>query len=87
LGLKNSKGQTVYEIAKTYGHLPKHYSEKNITLEDILKEAVKRNAVYQVQYADYGPNKWTVPFVLTQELANMLLEDFSVRKVRLEFEF
>ena len=56
-------------------------------MEDILKEAVRRNTIYQIQYADYSPDTWTAPSLLTKDRMEEILVDFSVRKVRLEFEF
>ena len=55
-------------------------------MEDILRDAVKRKATYQVQFADYDLNTWTVPVELTQNRMDKLLDDCSIRKVRLELE-
>jgi hypothetical protein len=57
-----------------------------LSLEEILKDAVRRKATYQVQFADYDLNTWTTPVELTQNRMDKLLNDGSIRKVRLEFE-
>lgn len=58
-----------------------------LSLEEILRDAVRRRATYQVQFADYDVNTWTAPCILTQNRMDMLLTDASIRKVRLELEF
>ena len=58
-----------------------------LSLEEILRDAVRRQATYQVQFADYDLNTWTAPCQLTQNRMNKLLDDASIRKVRLELEF
>lgn len=58
-----------------------------LSLEEILRDAVRRQVTYQVQFADYDLNTWTVPCILTQNRMDMLLTDASIRKVRLELEF
>lgn len=58
-----------------------------LSLEEILRDAVRRQATYQVQFADYDLNTWTAPCQLTQNRMDKLLDDASIRKVRLELEF
>lgn len=58
-----------------------------LSLEEILRDAVRRQATYQVQFADYDLDTWTVPCILTQNRMDMLFTDASIRKVRLELEF
>ena len=58
-----------------------------LSLEEIIREAVRRQATYQVQFADYDLNTWTAPCQLTQNRMDKLLDDASIRKVRLELEF
>ena len=58
-----------------------------LSMEEILRDAVRRQATYQVQFADYDLNTWTAPCQLTQNRMDKLLDDASIRKVRLELEF
>jgi len=55
-------------------------------LEDVLIRAVKRKATYQVQFKDYDRNTWTAPYILSQDRVKELLDDASIKKIRLEFE-
>jgi len=55
-------------------------------MEEILEDAVRRRATYQVQFAHYDLDTWTLPCQLTENRMKNLLNDFSVRKVRLELE-
>ena len=58
-----------------------------LSLEEILKDAVRRQATYQVQFSDYDLDTWTAPCQLTENRMDKLLDDASIRKVRLELEF
>ena len=58
-----------------------------LSMEEILKDAVRRQATYQVQFADYDLDTWTAPCQLTENRMDKLLDDGSIRKVRLELEF
>ena len=57
-----------------------------LSMEEILRDAVRRQATYQIQFADYDLNTWTAPCILTQNRMDKLLDDGSIRKVRLELE-
>lgn len=57
-----------------------------LSMEEILRDAVIRGATYSVQYADYDFKTWTAPCQLTQNIMYKLLDDGSIRKVRLELE-
>lgn len=57
-----------------------------LSMEEILRDAVRRKATYSVQYADYDLKTWTAPIELTQNRMDKLLDDDSIRKVRLELE-
>ena len=57
-----------------------------LSMEEILKDAVRRQATYQVQFADYDLDTWTAPCQLTENRMEKLLDDGSIRKVRLELE-
>ena len=57
-----------------------------LSIEEILKDAVRRQATYQVQFADYDLDTWTTPCQLTENRMEKLLDDGSIRKVRLELE-
>ena len=57
-----------------------------LSLEEILRDAVRRQATYQVQFADYDLNTWTAPCILSQDRVKALLDDASIKKIRLEFE-
>lgn len=61
-------------------------AEVRLSMEEILRDAVRREATYSVQYADYDLNTWTAPVDLTQNRMDKLLDDGSIRKVRLELE-
>jgi cell fate regulator YaaT (PSP1 superfamily) len=72
------------EIARIYIDPINKYI--NIPLEYILKDAIRRKAIYQVQFADYKSDEWAIPSELTENRAAILLTDGSVRKIRIEFE-
>lgn len=57
-----------------------------LSMEEILKDAVRRQATYQIQFADYDLDTWTAPVQLTENRMEKLLDDGSIRKVRLELE-
>ena len=57
-----------------------------LSMEEILKDAVRRQATYQVQFVDYDLDTWTAPCQLTENRMEKLLDDGSIRKVRLELE-
>ena len=57
-----------------------------LSMEEILKDAVRRQATYQVQFADYDLDTWTAHCQLTENRMEKLLDDGSIRKVRLELE-
>jgi hypothetical protein len=57
-----------------------------LSMEEILRDAVRRQATYQVQFADYDLDTWTAPCRLTENRMEKLLDDGSIRKVRLELE-
>jgi len=57
-----------------------------LSLEEILRDAVRRKATFQIQFADYDLDTWTTPSILTQNRMDKLLDDGSIRKVRLELE-
>ena len=56
------------------------------SMEEILDEAQRRKAKHSVQYADYSLDTWTVPSDLLEHRKINLLNDSSVRKVRIEYE-
>lgn len=57
-----------------------------LSLEEILRDAVRRKATFQIQFVDYDLDTWTVQSMLTQNRMDKLLDDGSIRKVRLELE-
>jgi hypothetical protein len=57
-----------------------------LSLEEILRDTVRRKATFQIQFADYDLDTWTTPSMLTQNKMDKLLDDGSIRKVRLELE-
>ena len=57
-----------------------------LSMEEILRDAVRRQASYQVQFADYDLDTWTAPCQLTENRMEKLLDDGSIRKVRLELK-
>ena len=56
------------------------------SMEEILNEAQRRKAKHSVQYADYSLDTWTVASDLLEHRKINLLNDGSVRKVRIEYE-
>ena len=60
--------------------------EGQLPMEAILRDAVRRKATYQVQYADYDLTTWSISVELTQNRMDKLLDDVSIRKVRLELD-
>ena len=69
-------------LANVSGQLP----AVRLSMEEILRDAVRRKATYQVQFADYDFDTWTAPCQLTENRMEKLLDDGSIRKVRLELE-
>ena len=61
-------------------------AEVRLSMEEILRDAVRRKATYQVQFADYDLDTWTAPCQLTENRMEKLIDDGSIRKVRLELE-
>lgn len=61
-------------------------SNHPVDLIDWLVFSIRRNALYQIQYADYDINTWTAPVQLTLYRGKKLLHDASVRKIRVEIE-
>ena len=57
-----------------------------LSMKEILTDAVRRQATYQVQFADYDLDTWTASCHLTEKSMEKLLDDCSIRKVRLELE-
>jgi hypothetical protein len=57
-----------------------------LSLEEILRDTVRRKATFQIQFADYDLDTWTTLSMLTQNKMDKLLDDGSIRKVRLELE-
>ena len=57
-----------------------------LNMTEILNEAIRRQANYSVQYADYSLETWTVASKLNEGRADSLLADGSVRKIRIEYE-
>lgn len=57
-----------------------------LSMEEILRDAVRRQATYQVQFADYDLDTWTAPCRISENRMEKLLDDGSIRKVRLELE-
>ena len=57
-----------------------------LSLEEILRDAARRKAIHQVQFAEYDVYTWSIPCILTQSRVDMLLTDSSISKVRLELE-
>jgi len=68
------------------GNCDKYSLAPVITLEEILRDAVKRKAKYAIQFADYSSDTWTVAVELTQNRMDKLLDDSSVRKFRIEYD-
>jgi hypothetical protein len=56
------------------------------SMKEILDEAQRREVKYSVQFADYSLEIWTVANDLLENRKNALLDDGSVRKVRIEYE-
>ena len=56
------------------------------SMQEILNEAQRRKLKHSVQYADYSLETWTVASDLLEHRKNALLNDSSVRKVRIEYE-
>jgi len=56
------------------------------SMQQILDEAQRRKAKHSVQYAGYGLGTWTVASDLLEHRKNALLNNSSVRKVRIEYE-
>jgi len=56
------------------------------SMEEILNEAQRRKSKHSVQYAYYSLDTWTVASDLLEHRKINLLNDGSVRKVRIEYE-
>lgn len=87
------------QIGELRNDIKKHISEQlnilhvsnplpvvRLSMEEILRDAVRRQATYQAQFADYDLDTWTAPCQLTENRMEKLLADGSIRKVRLELE-
>lgn len=57
-----------------------------ISMGDILNEAIRRKAKHSLQYADYSLSTWTVSSDLLEHRKKALLDDGSIRKIRIEYE-
>lgn len=57
-----------------------------LSMKEILRDAVRRQATHQVQFVNYDLDTWTAPCQLTEDRIEKLLDDGSIRKVRLELE-
>jgi hypothetical protein len=42
-------------------------------------------ARYEVQYSDYSENQWTAPVLITEDRIKMIVNDNSVRNIRMSF--
>ena len=60
--------------------------DHSISMEEILNEAQRRKSKHSVQFADYSLDTWTVANDLLEHRKNALLNDGSVRKIRIEYE-
>lgn len=56
---------------------------ENTVLRKILANAMKIKAQIECQYCDYTENTWTVPRYVNPKLAEEILSDGSIKKVRL----
>ena len=56
---------------------------ENTVLRKILANAMKIKAQIEYQYCDYAENAWTIPRYVTPRLAEEILSDGSIKKVRL----
>ena len=54
-------------------------------MEEYLKLCLKLNPLYEVKYADYEGNQWTIPVKLTEDRMERILNDKSVTGLRLTF--
>ena len=89
-----------FEISKIMEEYAKEYHKEQLNLdketpindlekpsmEEILNEAQRRKAKHSVQYDGYSLDTWTVANDLLEHRKNALLNDSSVRKVRIEYE-
>jgi hypothetical protein len=54
----------------------------------IINEHIEEGTtLYSVQYHDYAPNVWTAPVLLNKKRAEQILEDNSVRTVKLFYGY
>lgn len=56
-----------------------------MTQIEFLIEAAKQEVQYQIQFVDYSPDEWISPCILTPMRLAILLDDSSVKRIRLEF--
>jgi hypothetical protein len=55
-----------------------------ISTEQILVEAQARDALYEVKYVD--SDNWTVPVKLNPDRIERILNDNSIKQIRIEFK-
>ncbi len=64
-------------------------SDMNLAIEAfrnyLTQSMEQRAAKYELQYSDYSENQWTVPVLLTEERIERIVNDFSVKNIRLSF--
>lgn len=59
---------------------------ETMTQSELLIEAVRQHAKYSVQYSDYDKDTWTAPCLLTHDRLAVIMDDNSVKKIRIELE-
>lgn len=57
-----------------------------MTKTDFLIEAVNQGVNYSIQYSDYTDETWTAPVLLTHKRLAFIIDDHSVKRIRLEFD-
>lgn len=60
--------------------------KKSEKIKAILEMCQHVNATYQVRYADYEKDQFTIPVILTPERIKLLTNDFSLYEIRINIK-
>ncbi len=58
-------------------------SRKEGEMEKVLEELKTLKARIEIQYVDYDLNTWTAPQLITDNIIHKVLNDASVRQIRI----
>ena len=57
-----------------------------IALSEFLNQGMNSwGARYEVQYSDYSENQWTAPVLITEDRIKKIINDNSIKNIRMSF--